>query len=203
MNKRIEVYSIVRVLIVICLGFAVGGCCTGICREGYERGSEYRNRQTRVYRLVAALNAMERSDRNEFLRGFKTAYRAAGDARRGEEYAKILKGAVESGTYGHSFAQGQGHVDGRVTDAQIQTMIRKSFGQNRGFALAWRAGYIEGFVDEMSKRDARYGEEGLYDQAEKMYHALSPVQTRKVGLGTVSKSDAPWLGAVLESQITY
>ncbi|OHB76818.1 MAG: hypothetical protein A2Z25_04040 [Planctomycetes bacterium RBG_16_55_9] len=177
MNMNVEIRSMIRALVVLYLGFSVGGCCRGLCKNGYDRAFEYRNGKVRVYRLVADLQSMAGSGRKEFLRGFEAAYREAKDTPHGEEYARILKEAAESGAYEQSFAQGQGHVNGQVADAQVQTMIRKSLGLSRGYALGWRAGYIEGFVREMSKKDELSDEESLYEQAETMYNALSPIRT--------------------------
>jgi len=174
-------------LIVLCLGLLVGGCCSGMCRKGFENALKYRDGEIRAYGFVETLSTLERSARNEYLRGFELAYRDVNDNMRGEEYSRILRDAAESGMYKQGFAQGQGHVSGRVTDAQIQTMIRNSLGQSRGYALGWRAGYISGYVHEMSVKNPRYDEGQLYDQAETMYNTLSPIQSSKENLGTISK----------------
>jgi hypothetical protein len=139
--------------------------------KGYELAVQYRNGKLQSYRLVIALHPLSSPDRDEFLQGFKAAYEEANDIKLGEKYVDILKQSLERGVYEQAFEQGVKHVNGQVTHAQIQNMIRRSIGISSGSELGWKSGYIEGFVHEMLKKK-RKPKESLYKVAEAMYNSL-------------------------------
>ena len=134
-------------------------------RQAYEQGQKcglkFRNDQLRAYRVVIELHSS--SDRNKFLRGFKGAYTKASDTGLGEEWGEVLKESVEGGIYEQAFEQGEKHVRGQVSNAQIQTFIRRTIGLARSFELGWKAGYIDGFIQGKSEPGS------FYEQAETMY----------------------------------
>jgi len=124
----------------------------------------------RDYRLVIELQALSPSNRDKFLLGFQAAYIQANDRAMGDKYVDILEQSLAGGVYEQSFELGKKHVNSQVTDAFIRATISRSVGLG-GFELGWKAGYIEGFVQEMYKK--RDGDrESLYQEAEKMYNSF-------------------------------
>jgi hypothetical protein len=139
-------------------------------QNGYKRGREHRRGEVRDYRLVIELYPMSPSNRDKFLMGFQAAYIEANDSLQSEKYVNIMKQSLSGEVYEQAFETAKKHVNNQVTDAFIQTAINRSIGLG-GFELGWKAGYIEGFVQEMSKKRAS-DKEALYIEAETKYDAL-------------------------------
>ena len=139
-------------------------------QKGFERGREYRNGEVRDYRLVIELYPLSQPNRDKFLLGFNGAYVQANDRAQGEKYVNILNQSLAGGVYEQAFELGQKHANSQVTDAFIQTTISRSLGLG-GFELGWKAGYIEGFTQEMSKKKDG-DKENLYREAETQYNSL-------------------------------
>jgi hypothetical protein len=151
-----------------------GSCCglwTTFRARGYESATAYRAGELPEYRLVIALGSLSDNGRNEFLRGFRTAYFDADDGPRGQEYSEILKQSLEGGHYEEAVVQGKKYVSGETTDARVQELIGGSVGLTRGSGLGWKAGYITGFSREMARQRSGV-EENFYRQAETKYNAL-------------------------------
>lgn len=118
---------------------------------------------------------MNSDQRGHFLKGFSTAYTDATQSEKGQKYTATLSGAVESDTFEEAKKRGLLHAKDKTTDAQIQSLIKRSFGISRSASLAWKAGYIEGFKDALpdsEKADDKTGLDNLYKKAEAMYEAL-------------------------------
>ncbi len=139
-------------------------------QKGYKRAMEYRNEQIQDYRIVIELHFLSDSNRNEFLRGFNEAYAEANDGARGKKLVVFLKQSVKGGIYEQAFEIGKKHVNSQITDSFIQSMISRSVGLG-GFELGWKAGYIEGCVQEMFKKKGG-DKEDLYQKAEMIYNSL-------------------------------
>jgi len=139
-------------------------------KKGYERAMEYRNEKIQDYRIVMELHFLSDSNRNEFLRGFNEAYAEANDSARGKKLVVFLKQSLEGGIYEQAFEIGKKHVNSQITDSFIQTVIRRSLGLG-GFELGWKAGYIEGCVQEIFKKKGG-DKEDLYKKAEVIYNSL-------------------------------
>jgi hypothetical protein len=153
---------------------AQSSCCglwTTFRVRGYESAVEYRAGELPEYRLVIALGSLSDRGREEFLRGFRTAYFDANDGPRGQRYAEVLKQALEGGHYEEAIVQGRKYVSGETTDSRVQGLISGSVGLSRGSDLGWKAGYIAGFAREMAKQRSGL-EENFYRQAETKYNAL-------------------------------
>lgn len=141
-----------------------------IYQRGLKRALEYSNGQVRDYRLVIELHLLPPSSREEFLQGFNQEYQEAEDSELGKKYVEILEQALSGGVYEQAFHIGQNHANSQVTDTLVQGMVNRSLGWG-GFELGWKAGYIEGFVQEMFKKTDG-DKDSLYQEAEKMYNSL-------------------------------
>ncbi|MFB0524510.1 MAG: hypothetical protein ACETVZ_03150 [Phycisphaerae bacterium] len=139
-------------------------------QKGHKRAQEYRNGQVRDYRIVIELRLLSDSNRNEFLRGFNEAYAEANDSARGKKLVVFLKQSLEGGIYEQAFEIGKKHINSQITDSFIQTVISRSLGLG-GFELGWKAGYIEGCVQEIFKKKGG-DKEDLYQKAEMIYNSL-------------------------------
>ncbi|MFQ6036527.1 MAG: hypothetical protein ACE5NM_11880 [Sedimentisphaerales bacterium] len=139
-------------------------------QRGYKRAMEYRNEQIQDYRIVIELRLLSEVNRNEFLRGFDEAYAEANDSARGKKLVFFLKQSVRGGVYEQAFEIGKKHVNSQITDSFIQTMIRRSLGLG-GFELGWKAGYIEGCVQEIFKKKGG-NKKDLYQKAEIIYNSF-------------------------------
>jgi len=109
-------------------------------------------------------------NRNEFLRGFNEAYAEANDSARGKKLVVFLKQSLKGGIYEQAFEIGKKHVNSQITDSFIQTVISRTLGLG-GFELGWKAGCIEGLVQEMFKKTDG-DKENLYQEAEITYNSL-------------------------------
>ena len=183
---RTSVSLIISVLTIFCLGLLISGCesqsgvqaqstCCGMWTtlrvQGYESALQYRDGELPAYRLVIALNPLTEHGRNEFLRGFRTAYFDANDDPQGQLYSDILRQSLDGGHYAEAVMQGQQYVSGQTTDARVQELISGSVGLTRGSDLGWKAGYIAGFAKEMARQRSGF-ENRYYRQAETKYNAL-------------------------------
>lgn len=139
-------------------------------QKGYKRAMEYRNEEVQDYRIVIELYHLSGPNRDEFLRGFNEAYAEANDSVRGKKLVVFLKQSVKGGVYEQAFEQSRKHVNSQVIDSDIKTMIGRSLGLG-GFELGWKAGYIEGCVQEMFKKKGG-DKEDLYQEAETIYNSL-------------------------------
>lgn len=139
-------------------------------KKGHKRAQEYRDGQVRDYRLVIELYLLSPTNRDKFLLGFQAAYVQANDRAEGQKYVNILKQSLAGGVYEQAFEIGKKHANRQITDALIQTTIGRSL-ELGGFELGWKAGYIEGFVQQMSKKKDG-DKESLYHEAETMYNSL-------------------------------
>jgi hypothetical protein len=109
------------------------------------------------------------SDTNEFLRGLTAAYTEANaDEAYGKKVEYLLRQSLlESSIYAEAREQGEGHIKGRVTNAEIASMIRRYL-KPMERELACKAGYIEGYIRAHPRPD----KESLYMDAEWMYLSL-------------------------------
>jgi hypothetical protein len=143
---------------------------------GFGLAVSYQTGEIKDYVLVIELNSLSGSEREEFLQGFERAYEESGEPEKGNEFVKILKESVSSDTYPRGHEQGQKHVDGQVTDAKVQNLIRRSIGISKAVALGWKAGYINGYSkigsDEAAPADER---DAAYQEAQAMYSALRAI----------------------------
>jgi len=141
-----------------------------IYQRGHKRALEYRNGQVRDYRLVIEIHLLPPSNRDEFLQGFNQGYHETDNSELGKKYVGVLEQALSGGVYEQAFQMGQKHANNQVTDELVQAMINRSLGLG-GFELGWKAGYIEGFVQEMFKKKGG-DKEDLYQEAETIYNSL-------------------------------
>lgn len=149
--------------------------------KGRELGSLHRSGQLRTYRLLIVLFELYSPpsetydhDRDEFLRGFRTAYaEAKGDAELASRVVDVLKQSMStaSGRYREALAYGKRHVNNDVTDAEIERFIRLTINEP-GCELGVKAGYIEGIVQGHPKPD----QESSYENAELMYLSFVPLR---------------------------
>ena len=137
-------------------------------QKGHKRAMEYRNEEIRDYRIVIELYHLSGPNRDEFLRGFNEAYAEANDSARGKKLVVFLKQSLK--IYEQAFEIGKKHVNKQVTDSFIKTVISRSLGLG-GFELGWKAGYIEGCVQEIFKKKGG-DKEDLYQKAEMIYNSL-------------------------------
>lgn len=147
--------------------------------KGYKLAGKHQNQELPGYRLVIELHSLSPSGRQDFLRGFIAAYAEINDSALGKRYASILRESLAGDHYDRSLEEGKKHVNWQVTDAQIQALIRRSFGISRAVTLGWKAGYIEGFNQEKLRKALSEGQpeikreaKNYYQQAEAMYEAL-------------------------------
>lgn len=94
---------------------------------------------------------------------------------RGEKYAETLKQAISGEVYEQAFEIGKKHANKQVTDELVQSTISRSLGLG-GFELGWKAGYIDGVVQEEMKKKKDVDKENLYIEAETTYNFLKKVQ---------------------------
>ncbi len=180
-DKRWLIFS----LLVFCGWLALSAGCTPeqkideVLTEYYKKGhaaaENFIADRLEDYRIVILLEKMNVSEREQFLKGFLAAYDEAEQSQKGQRYAEILSEAVKGGTFEEAIDRGIPHAKKLTTDAQIQTLIRRSIGISRSGALAWKAGYIEGFKKGLmeDRRPANKAEqEKLYEKGEAMYEAL-------------------------------
>jgi hypothetical protein len=139
-------------------------------QNGYNLAKEYQKGKVQDYRLVIELYILSPSNRDKFLTGFQTAYAEANDSAKGEKNVNLLKQSISGGFYEHAFESGKKHANNQVTDAFIQTAIKRSIGLG-GFELGWKAGYIEGLVQEIGKK-SKDDKKKLYIEAEMKYNAI-------------------------------
>jgi len=149
-------------------------------RESYFQGREFADRHSsgelRTYRLVIVLvenypasPETGELDRSEFFRGFGEAYAdSKGGASSGKNVEALLKKTLKvSGIYDEGREQGVKYIKGEVTNAEIANAIRRHLGSTER-ELAYKAGYIEGYVRTHSRPD----KQSLYGDAEWMYLSL-------------------------------
>jgi hypothetical protein len=139
-------------------------------QKGYNLALQYQSGAVRDYRLVTELYPLSPSNRDKFLLGFQAAYIQANDRARGDKYIEILKQAITDTVYEQAFNIGKQHANKEATDESVQTTLKRSIGLG-GFELGWKAGYIEGFVQEMLKKTGG-DKENLYQQADEKYNLL-------------------------------
>ena len=138
--------------------------------KGHKSATEYRNGKIRDFHIVVELHSLSPTNQDEFLQGFHDAYAEENDSARGKKYMVFLKQSLQGDIYGQAFEQGRKHVNEQVADSFIKTTIHRSLGLG-GFELGWKAGYIEGFVEEMFKKKGG-DRESLYQMAENKYNLL-------------------------------
>jgi hypothetical protein len=139
--------------------------------QGYESALEYRAGDLPAYRIVITLNPLSEHERNEFLEGFRIAYKDANESAKGIEYSTILRQSLEGGFYAEAIMQGRRYFRGETTDVRVQELISSSVGLSRSSGLAWKAGYIVGFAQEMARQKAGF-KERYYREGETKYNAL-------------------------------
>jgi len=141
-------------------------------KAGYNTARNFMSGRLAEYQLVITLHGILFDDRSEFLEGFKMAYVEGEKSEQGQKYAEILSEAVKAGTFEEAKERGIQHAKKLTTDAQIQNLIRGSLGISRSKALAWKAGYIEGFKIGWQQVSSGQDTQCLYKRAEAMYEAL-------------------------------
>ena len=147
--------------------------------RGRELGRKHQSDQLRTYRLLVELmrsypssSQTCESDREEFLRGFTTAYNEVNIRdTRGQRVADLLKKSLlfEDSIYRKLLEQGSMHEKGQLSNAEIAGVIRDYLNSPER-ELACKAGYIEGYVQAHPNPD----KEVLYVDALWMYLAVRP-----------------------------
>jgi len=141
---------------------------------GYDAAKDFIANRLADYRIVIIPESMNDDERDQFFQGFLAAYDDSGQSEKGKQYTGVLREAVKGSTFQEAKKRGELHANKKATDAQIQSLIRRSLGISRSMALAWKAGYIEGFKDGLlnGKKPVDKTVDGLYSKAATMYEAL-------------------------------
>lgn len=144
-------------------------------QKGYRRALECRNGEVRDFRIAIDLYHLSPAERNKFLMGFRGAYIKANDMARGEKNTEILKQSISGKVYEQALEIGKKHAKKEVTDEFVQSTIGRSLGLG-GFELGWKAGYIDGSVQEEMSKKKDVDKENLYQEAETSYNLLKKAQ---------------------------
>ncbi len=141
---------------------------------GHDAAKDFIANQLAGYRMVIMLEGMNADERDQFFQGFLAAYDDSGQKEKGKRYTGTLREAVKGSTFQEAKRQGELHANKKTTDARIQSLIRRSLGISRSVALAWKAGYIEGFKEGLlnGRKPVDKTVDGLYRKADAMYEAL-------------------------------
>jgi hypothetical protein len=141
--------------------------------EGLQLGREHREGKLPTYRLLIELRNEHWStpDREAFIKGVMTAYEETGAVPEGRRYIDALRDAILGSTFSQAREEGIRHAAGQVSDSYIQILIG-NVGGSGATALAWKAGYIDGFATELRREHSDIEPEDAFQQAEAMYNAL-------------------------------
>jgi hypothetical protein len=141
--------------------------------EGLRAGQRHRETGLGTYRIVVDLRYSQWSPTQieAFLAGFEAAYAEAGQEDRGRRYTEAVWHALSGDVYEQGHQEGRRHVNSEVTDAYVQTVIGRTAGQS-AVALAWKAGYIDGFAGELVRKTPSRTQEDSLRAAETMYNSL-------------------------------
>jgi hypothetical protein len=147
-------------------------------QEGRRLGRDHIVGTVPTYRLVIALRDTRLStmDREVFLKGFLSAYQDANDVAEGRKYTDVLRDAVLGSMFEQGRQDGVRHARNQISDSFVQMLITNAGGSG-ATALAWKAGYIDGFAGVLSSKNAAVAHDDALNQAETMYNSL------KRGLG--------------------
>jgi hypothetical protein len=139
---------------------------------GLKAGRRHWAGELPTYRMVVQLHSEHESelDIEAFLAGFAAAYAETGEAVEGNEYADLLRDCLEGRIYSLGLREGQRHVSKQVTSAYIQNLISRNVGSGSA-ALAWKAGYINGFAKVIHDQRGEDMESSLR-LGETMYNSL-------------------------------
>lgn len=142
-------------------------------QDGRRLGREHVAGEVPTYRLVIALrdSRLSIADREAFLKGFLSAYQDANDVADGRRYTDVLRDAIVGSTFDQGRQDGVRHADNQVNDSYVQAIIGR-MGGSGATALAWKAGYIDGFAGELLDKKAAVDHEDAMRQAETMYNSL-------------------------------
>lgn len=145
-------------------------------KRGYGLAESYRLGKIKDYMLVIELYTLSGTEKDDFLQGFEAAYARFDEAKKGKEYAELLRESITGDPFKQGYEQGQKHVNNEVTDAQIQTLIGRSIGVSRPVTLGWKAGYIKGYTKiELLSKPPIEELHVIYREGQAMYDALRAV----------------------------
>lgn len=145
--------------------------------EGREAGRMHVDGHLRTYRLVVDLRAKQQkelwssSEVDAFLAGFTAAYKDRDMGPRGEKYAEVVRASLADRAYEQGFQEGRRHVDNQVSDAYIQGLIGRNISLG-STALAWKAGYIEGFAEQIQQKNQGRSPDSSLQLGETVYDSL-------------------------------
>jgi hypothetical protein len=122
------------------------GAVSPALSDGQKAAQQYRAGTLMDYELVWKLYEMDAKQRPVFLDGFVEEFTGAGFPSLGVEYRGLLEEAIEGTQFQTASDLGSRHASWRVTNEQVQGVIRSSLGVSRGVALGWKAGYVRGFA---------------------------------------------------------
>ena len=145
-------------------------------RRGHGLAELYRIGKIKDYMLVIELYTLSSVEKEDFLQGFEASYAQFDEAKKGKEYAELLRASISGDSFKQGYEQGQKHVNNEVTDAQIQTLIGRSIGVSRPLTLSWKAGYIKGYTKiELLAKPPVEDLHVIYREGQAMYDALRAV----------------------------
>jgi hypothetical protein len=147
-------------------------------QEGLRFGRELLARAVPTYRVVIALRQDWPSapDREAFFTSFLSVFKDANDLAEGRIYTDVLRDAILGSTFEQGRQDGIRHAGNQISDSFVQTLIANSGGSG-ATALAWKAGYIDGFAQTLTGKEPSLRRQEALRQAEAMYDSL------KRGLG--------------------
>jgi hypothetical protein len=142
-------------------------------QEGLRLGREHRAGEIPTYCLVIALRSenLSAADREAFLESFLSVYQDANDIVAGRKYTDVLRDAIIGSTFEQGRQDGVLHANNQINDSYVQTLIGNA-GVSGAAALAWKAGYIDGFAEVLLTKNAAIDREDALRQAETMYDSL-------------------------------
>jgi hypothetical protein len=142
-------------------------------QEGLQYGREHMAGAVPTYRVVTILrdSQMSTADRDAFLKGFLSAYQDANNVAEGRKYTDVIREAVVGSTFDQARQDGIRHARNQINDSYVQSLISNTGGSGAA-ALAWKAGYIDGFADTLLAKNAAADREDAARQAEAMYSSL-------------------------------
>jgi hypothetical protein len=150
-----------------------GAAASSPSQEGLRLAREHLVGAVPTYRLVITLrdNRLSATDREAFFKSFLSVYQDANDIVEGRKYADVLRDATLGSTFEQGRQDGIRHANNQISDSFVQTLIANTGGSG-ATALAWKAGYIDGFSGALVTRNAAVGHENALSQAETMYNSL-------------------------------
>jgi hypothetical protein len=141
--------------------------------EGLRVGQQHQDGDLGTYRVVVDLRyrASSAAQNEAFLAGFQDAYAEADREDRGRRYAETIWQALRGEGYDLGREDGRRHVNSQVTDSYVQSVIGRTADRPTA-ALAWKAGYIDGFAGELVRKTPTRTHEDSLRAGETMYNSL-------------------------------